>query len=154
MVAVRNAILALLVGLAVPAGAQEVSASHRQAALDLMEQTDVEGTMQTSIDEMLGQQIKASPEIAPFEDVLRDFMAEHLSFDAVRDDLVELYVEAFTEDELREIIAFNETPVGQKAIRMTPMIMVEAMRIGQQAVEENQDVLVRQIEARARQLAK
>ncbi|WP_026631531.1 DUF2059 domain-containing protein [Dyadobacter alkalitolerans] len=52
------------------------------------------------------------------------------------DDLVEMlepvYVKSLTQDDLQQLIAFYETPVGKKYASKTPIIMQESMQVGQQ----------------------
>lgn len=144
------AALALLCGpLAV---AQDFSADHLQAAEELLVLTDTEATMEAAMDEMLRVQLDQNPGLAPFEGVMRDFFDEHLSWESVKDELIVLYADTFTEDELREIAAFYRTPVGQKAIATLPRLMAQGMQIGQRSVQENLPELERRVQARMKEL--
>ena len=53
------------------------------------------------------------------------------AIDEIVDAVVALYVERFTKQEMQEIAAFYETPVGKKAIRELTPLMLEASKIGQ-----------------------
>jgi len=52
------------------------------------------------------------------------------------DDLVEMlepvYVKSLTQDDLQQLIAFYQTPIGLKYANQTPVIMQESMQVGQQ----------------------
>jgi len=52
------------------------------------------------------------------------------------DDLVEMlepvYVKSLTQDDLQQLIAFYQTPIGMKYANQTPIIMQESMQVGQQ----------------------
>lgn len=52
------------------------------------------------------------------------------------DDLVEMlepvYVKSLTQDDLQQLIAFYQTPIGLKYAKQTPVIMQESMQVGQQ----------------------
>jgi uncharacterized protein len=53
------------------------------------------------------------------------------AIDEIVDAVVVLYAQRFTKQEMQEIAAFYETPVGQKAIRELSPLMLEASKIGQ-----------------------
>jgi hypothetical protein len=46
--------------------------------------------------------------------------------------IVDVYERHFSADELRQLIAFNQTPVGQKMIAEMPAVMQESSQAGQQ----------------------
>lgn len=48
------------------------------------------------------------------------------------DMLAPVYIKYLTLEDLKEIIRFYQTPVGQKFAKSTPLIMQESMQIGQQ----------------------
>ena len=57
--------------------------------------------------------------------------------------LAEIYREEFTEDELDEILAFYDTPVGKKMVETTPKVMEKAMTVGQQWGMELQSIMAK-----------
>ena len=150
----RRLLLALLLSVAAASGAraQDLSASHLAAAEALLVATETEAAMNQSVDSMLENQIELNPELAPFRDIMRAFIREHLSWDAVRDELVQVYAQAFTEAELREITAFYQTETGRKAALLTPSLMAQGMGIGQRAVVAHRHELEARIEERVRKL--
>jgi len=67
--------------------------------------------------------------------MMRELFREHLSWSALEPEYVRVYSEVFTERELREMIAFYETPLGQKMLDKLPVaaartqtIMMERMQ--------------------------
>lgn len=145
--------LALVVSLvAARVEAQELSATHLQAAEAVLVEANTEAVMDRATDEMLRLQIEQNPGLAPFEDVMRAFFAEFLSWQALRTDMVRLYATAFSEAELNEIAAFYRTPTGQKAVATMPGLMAEGMQMGQRAVQEQMPELIRRIQQRAAEL--
>lgn len=50
------------------------------------------------------------------------FFAENFSWDATKPQIVKLFTDAFTEEELHELVAFYETPTGQKAFARLPIL--------------------------------
>ena len=134
------------------AQAQEPSASHLAAAEALLVAAQTEAVMDQAIDSMLENQVEMNPELEAFDDIMRAFAREHLSWAAVRDELVRVYAQAFTEAELREITAFYRTETGRKAVLLTPRLMAQGMEIGQRAFLANRHKLEARIEERARKL--
>ena len=150
---VRSAVLVALVAAAPQAAAQEFSASHLQAAEALLVLSDIETVLAAGVDASLRMQLDQNPDLAPFEDIMRSFLDEHLGWDALRDDFLRLYAESFTEPELRDILAFYRTETGQKAIRLMPGLMERGMALGQRAVLENQDELEALVADRVKRLS-
>ena len=136
----RNRILtflALTFLLAAGARAQLPSASHLQAVEELLQAMNLSSVLDRSIDVMLKAQIDANPEIRPYEDLMRQFMAKYLSWESVKPGMMQMYAEAFTEPELRELAAFYRTPLGQKAMTKMPELVQKGSAMGQKAVQDH-----------------
>ncbi len=144
--------LLLLLAAASPAAAQEIADSHLAAAEALLVAAETEAVMNQGIDSMLESQIEINPEMEAFDDIMRAFAREHLSWEAIRDEMVRIYAQAFTEDELREITAFYQTETGRKAVLLTPRLMAQGMEVGQRAFLANRAELEARIEERMRKL--
>lgn len=67
------------------------------------------------------------------------------------DRMVPLYAGAFTHQEIREILAFYQSPVGKKAVAMLPQLMHEGQKIGQGLAREVAPELNRRIKAALKQ---
>ncbi len=46
--------------------------------------------------------------------------------------MVDVYAHHFTTDELRQLIAFYQTPIGQKMVQEQPAVLQESMQAGRQ----------------------
>jgi hypothetical protein len=76
------------------------------------------------------------------------------TFDApggVLDRLVPLYANTFTHQEIREILAFYQSPTGKKAVAALPQLMQEGQKIGQGLAREVAPELNRRIKAALKQ---
>lgn len=51
-------------------------------------------------------------------------------FSELQDSIVLIYADNFTAAELRELIAFYQTPTGQKLLEKTPLVMQQTMAAG------------------------
>lgn len=120
--------------------------SHRAAAEDLLKAANTEQALQAAIDQTLAIQLKANPQLAPVKDVMKKFFAKHLGYSALKDDLIKIHMEEFTEAELKEIAAFYRTPTGKKAADKLPALMQKGAELGMKRVQENADELRRMIE--------
>jgi len=142
--------LAALLLAVVPVSARADEASHRRAAEELLKAADGQKAMQAAIDQMLDLQIKAQPQMAKYRGAMRKFFDKYLSFESLKDDMIKLYMEEFTEKELREIAAFYRTPTGKKAIAKLPALMAKGGQIGLKKVMAHQDELRKLIEEEAK----
>ena len=65
----------------------------------------------------------------------REFAAtavrEMLAQKGLMKELVPVYEKHFSHEEIREMIAFYETPLGKKSIEVMPEVMADSMQIGQ-----------------------
>lgn len=120
--------------------------SHRAAAEELLKATNVDQTMTAAIDQMLALQLKANPKLEPVKDVLKKFLAKHLNYAVLKNDLIRLYTAEFTEAELKEIAAFYRTPTGKKAIEKMPVLMQKGAELGAKRVQDNLPELKQMIE--------
>ncbi len=140
--------LAALILLASPGSADEKA--HRKAAEDLLTLMEVDKQMQSAIDQSLDIQIKTNPQLMPFRPVLKEFFTKHMTWDAVKDDMIKIYVDAFEEGEIQELIQFYKTPLGKKLIAKTPELTGKGMEIGAKRVQDNQAELVQMIQEAAK----
>jgi uncharacterized protein len=111
--------------------------SHRAAAEDLLKAANTEQAMQAALDQTLAIQLKANPQLEPVKDVMRKFFAKHLSYSALKDELIKIHMDEFTEAELKEIAAFYRTPTGKKSVEKLPALMQKGAELGMKRVQEN-----------------
>lgn len=135
------------VAAAAPARAQP-SAEQRAAATELLMAMHVPEVLDASVQQMLDQQVSAAPELAGVQDVMREFARRYVSWEALREQYVDIYAGSFTEDELRQMTDFYRSDVGQKLARATPRLMAEGAELGQRAVQAHRAELEQMIRAR------
>ncbi|HEY8344757.1 MAG TPA: DUF2059 domain-containing protein [Bacillota bacterium] len=64
-------------------------------------------------------------------DKLFTVIEEEMGWDKIKDDYIRIYMSVYTEEEVRELIEFYQSPVGQKSIEKMPMLMRQSMEISQ-----------------------
>ena len=126
-----------------PAFAQ--SSSEGQAIDDLMEVLNFEKQLEQSAERMFDMQVKAMPQIAQFKDVMMDFFDKHVTWDKLGDDIKSVYADLFTEQEVRDLIAFYKTPTGKKMVEKMPALQARLAQVSQQAVLEHRAELQQKI---------
>jgi hypothetical protein len=55
-----------------------------------------------------------------------------IHFEDIRPKLIDIYVKHFTEDEIKQLIAFYQSPIGRKMVREMPVVMKEGAEVGQE----------------------
>jgi uncharacterized protein len=126
--------------------------SHQQAVTELFQLMDLEKTMLGGATAMIDAQIKANPGVAPFRGVLLEWSGKYLTWDAMAPQLIKVYMEAFTEAELREMIAFYRTPTGKKALTKIPELFQKGAQIGAEIAKAHQAELAEMVRAKQKEL--
>jgi hypothetical protein len=123
------------------------AASHAKAAEDLLVAASMEEVFTRTIDQALDAQIAANPQLAELKPVMKAFFDKHMSWAALKPDMVKLYTESFTEEELKDITKFYQTPSGKKMALTTPDLMAKGAAIGQAKVQAHMPELQQMVEA-------
>ena len=128
--------------------------SHTRAAEELVDVMHLERTVNDAMDLMLKAQLDANPELGQFEDLLRAYLAKYMGWDSLRGEYAKLYVDIFSEAEIKQMVTFYRTPAGQKLITSLPEIMRKSAELGQAKVAEHIEELKVQVTKRAQELQK
>ena len=137
---------AAALALAHPARAQEEPTSARLAAAEaMMNSVDMQHPYERSVEAMIKSQGQMNPAMAQYEDVMRKFFNQYLSWQAVRPDLVRVYALTYTEDELRQLTAFYQTSLGRRILETMPDLSRRSTELTQRRVMEHMPELMQQI---------
>ena len=90
--------------------------SHRQAVIKLMGLTEMQFKIETSVSNVLALQLGQNPALQAHEELLRAFLEQNIGWNAMKEGIISMYMQSFTESELKEINTFCGTPTGQKLI--------------------------------------
>jgi len=130
-------ILLLVVTVTWPLCSSAEADSHRQAVVKLLELTHMQQKIEISVGNVLALQLRQSPELREHEDLLTKFLEKNIGWTGMKDNLIKMYMEAFTEQELNEINTFYSTPSGQKLIQHLPELIQQRDRLAMQRMQEN-----------------
>ena len=138
-------VLVMAFALALPVRAQEENA-RRASAEKLLELMKVQASIEESfavVKQMQEAQLKsmgisgeAADKAQSMQKQIMDLLAKELSWDKLKDDYIGIYAGTFTEDELKGLIDFYKSPVGQKFISKNPELMKKTMAITQKQMAD------------------
>jgi len=110
---------------------------HVEQVEILFKLTRMKEKIDESVESVAQLQLRQNPAMAAKSDELMDFLERHIGWNAVKADLYEMYMQTFTEDELKTINDFYITPTGQKVIVIVPQLVQERNRLSMQRLQEN-----------------
>ena len=125
---------------------------HRNAAITLLEITDVKDSLNQTFDQIIKMKIKQDPQFGLYEGTMRQFLAKYMGWQSLREDLIKLYMDEFSESELLDMVAFYKTPTGQKALKKAPTLFIKAAEIGQKRVQDHLEELAEMLKAETQSL--
>ncbi|HXI01330.1 MAG TPA: DUF2059 domain-containing protein [Sphingobacteriaceae bacterium] len=114
-------------------------ASHLKASEELLIATGVESEMIKIYSNMSNMFSANIPEASrpKFIEVMNSIMTKYLSWDAIKNDLANIYAEEFSEDELRQLTLFYLSPIGKKVSSRMATLQQKGMLIGQKRMQDN-----------------
>lgn len=135
---IRNAVagLPLLLLLLGAAPQPQPVSSHEQAARELFQIVGGENLATGGVEAMMGI-IANNPDMAPYENVFRAWYKKVLAESGIEAEMVRLYMETYSEKELREIAVFYKTPIGRKMFAAMPELMRKGAEIGMKFAQEH-----------------
>jgi hypothetical protein len=131
-------VLLILLGAAAwPLAGVPDEASHRQAVERLFELTGMQQKIAESVDNVLLMQLSQNPALREHQDLVHAFLEKTIGWEGLEDDLTQMYLETFTEEEINEINAFYASPTGRKLIRQLPELVERRNRLAMQRLQKN-----------------
>ncbi len=113
-----------------------------KAAKELMQVMHVEKTLHDAIAASFDVQVQNNPAMAPMRPAMQQFLDKYVTWDAIGPQLTSVYAQTFTEAELKDLIAFYQTPTGQKVAATAATLAGKSQAIALQVVQAHQQELV------------
>ena len=133
--------VSVLLSLCIASFGYADSQTHRQAAEEVLRLTKVDKMLAPLIDQIQQVQIQQLQQMDLSREAysaaqrylqrINDLVAREMRWQEIKNDYVGLYTDAFTEQELRQLIQFYGTPLGQKVVEKMPVLMEQSMQVGQ-----------------------
>ena len=130
--------------LTAQAAAPSPAPSHARAAEELLLLFGMDDPMTNAAPmfEAIKRQFPANPAAM---DVAKEFMDKYIKWEDVKPELIAAYTEAFSERELRELLAFYKTPIGAKFRTAMPTVAAKTMTIYQSRLQPHMMEMVEAI---------
>ncbi len=119
-----------------PSFAQEKS-SHYKAAEEMLLNMKADKYADNAVNAIMQSQMKANPILEQNKENISAFVKKYMSWEAIREDLINIYTAEFTESELKDISAFFLTPSGKKLAEKQTDLMSRMMQVGQQKMQSH-----------------
>lgn len=132
--------------------ARAITPGARAAAEQLLHLMNVEQVLRSSTESAFDAQVKAQPLMAPFRATMQTWADRYLTWEQFGPKMTQIYAEEFTEPELRQLIAFYQTPIGRKTASLSPVLTRRGAQVGAEVAEEHMAELEQMIKARAAEL--
>lgn len=110
-----------------PNTALQVDKQSEAAVSELLELTGAKKNMQAMIDAMVANYKREIPE---FSSDYLESLRTAFNYDSLLVQIIPVYTRHLTLTDIKGLIAFYKTPLGQKMIRETPGILKECMELG------------------------
>lgn len=123
-----------------------------EAALRFLEAMDMKTVLAQTIEQATAAELAKNPALEPYRGVFLEFMHRHMGYDSIKADMAAMYAEAFTREELIELAAFYQTPLGRKATQALPALMIKGGQYGQRKVQDNIGELQEMIAVESRRI--
>ena len=111
--------------------------THREQVEKLFRLTQMEKKIQESVESVLQLQLRQNPQLSDQKDTVAQFFNKYMGWNALKQDVAEMYMKTFSEKELVEINAFYITPAGQKVINVVPQLVQQRNQLAMARLQEN-----------------
>lgn len=126
------------------------SATHEAAAAELFEVIQLEDQATATLAAVLANGAGPEEYRGTIAAALSEFFDTYMTWDVVRPMYLRIYMEVYTEQELRELAAFYRTPLGtktiQEAARMTRLTVEASTHLIEEHREHLQRIVMRRME--------
>ena len=133
----KSLLVAIGVLLGIGGWCRADEASCRQAVEELFNQTGMPAALDQMVVQISATLTGAAPEDANYGDAMNAYVRKYIRWEAMKDELAALYMRTFSEQELRELIAFYGTPTGRKFLQQSPALGQEIAAAVHRRLVEN-----------------
>ena len=122
------------------------TAGQMAAARELLEVIHMQEVAAAGVKVALDQQIRADPQLEGYRAVMNEWAGEIFSSEEAKTAFATLYADAFTEADLRALIAFFRSPVGQRFASSQASLAVKGGEVGRTLAAARQADLMARIQ--------
>jgi len=136
----------LLGGVGITNSVMADEASHRASAVRFLKLANAESMTTPVYDQVerlitahfsqMGGSMQYESVLRRYQQQARQMLDQELAWDALRDELVDLYLPLFSEEEFEQLAQFYQSPAGRKLMKHLPLLTRESMAISSVRVKE------------------
>jgi len=93
--------------------------------------------------------VEKKEKLLAFQKKITQKVMDFISWESMKSDYIKLYADVYTEEELKALIDFLKSPVGQKMVKKSPQVAQKAMVMMQQKMQ----VLMPELEQMSKEFA-
>lgn len=116
------------------------SKSHEQKVDKLFEVVHFDQMIENQVD-LITKTLTKQPQFAGHEKEFKQLFARMLNNKELKKEMKLAYLKTFTEQEVEQMIEFNQSPVGQKVLAKLPQLTEELMTNVHERIAANQQEL-------------
>ena len=131
----KSAILCAAVSLSFSLAAAEYSAADRALAIELLKADGTEQVLDRTFNSALTQMSPGDND--PARSLIEQYLKKCFSFDVLKEDLATIYLDNYTVDEIKGLIAFYRTPLGRKKAAADPRIGAATAQVTSRKIQED-----------------
>lgn len=125
----------MLLPAALPAG--ENDQSQREQVEILFRLTQMEHRIQESVDALVQAELQRNPQLQGNKQALQDFLEKYIGWQALQEDIAQMYMQTFSLQELKQMNAFYITPTGQKVLTDVPRLVQQRNRLAMSRLQQH-----------------
>lgn len=142
----KSLVISFLMVLLVSTIAFSQTASHKAKTKELFKVMNMNKSYGAIIDQTMSQMVSQNAALSSKEAALKAFFEKYMSWNALEEDMINLYATEFTEKEIEDMTIFYKTETGKKTIEKMPILFSKGAMIGQQKVMEHQAELMQMLQ--------
>ena len=142
----RILILTLITSVVITSTAVASPESHRQAVEEMLAISRVDQMLEPMMDNVMTvmqQQMSQvnipedkKPIVDKYNQKIIETLRQEMRWENMQEDFVALYLEVYSEEEIRGLTDFYKTPLGQKMLDKMPELMQASMQISQGLLQQ------------------
>ena len=114
------------------------------AARDLLEVMHMTEVAAVGVRVTLDEQIRSNPQLQPFRSAMLEWAAELFAGEEAKSAFATVYASSFSEADLRQLVAFYRTPLGQRMAARQAELAAKSAEIGRSLATAHQaDLMAR-----------
>jgi len=97
----------------------------------------MEDKINESVASVVQLQLQQNPQLQKDRKTLEAFLRKYIGWAALKEDIAHMYMQAFSEEELKAMNAFYITPTGQKVINVVPQLVQQRNQLAMQRLQQH-----------------